>query len=151
MSYDRLALDKCLHLGSGTITTAANLAATAADWIVYNVQAPIVIRRISIFISTAVTAGNTAPIVSVYSRPTTASSAGQVTIGTLTVPNGTAAGKVVYKELSSVRVQAGYDLALAVTTKAGDAGTAAGAGFVGFMYEYDPEVPADQTKMIASA
>ena len=151
MSYDRLALDRCLNVASGTITTAANLAATAADWVVFNVQHPIVIKRISMFIKTAVTAGNTAPIVSVYSRPTTASSAGQVTIGTLTIPNGTAAGKVVYKELNSVRVHAGYDLCLAVTTKAGDSGTAAGDGFIGFMYEMDPEVPADQTKMIASA
>jgi len=138
-------------VASGTITTAANLAATAADWVVFNVQHPIMIKRISMFIKTACTFGNTAPVVSVYSRPTTASSAGQVTIGTLTIPNGTAAGKVVYKELNSVRVHAGYDLALAVTTKGGDAGTAQGDGFIGFMYEMDPEVPADQTKMIASA
>jgi hypothetical protein len=151
MSYDRLQLDRCLHLNSGTITTAANLAATAADWVVYGVQHPIVIRRISIFMTLACSASTTAPVVTVYSRPTTASSAGQVTIGTLTIPNATAAGKVVYKELNSVRVNAGNDLCLAVTTQGGGSGTAAGTGFIGLMYEMAPEVPADQPNMIASA
>lgn len=151
MSYDKLALERALTLGSGTITTAANLAATAADWVVFNVGHPILLRRIQMFIKTAVTAGNTAPIVTVYSRPTTASSSGQVSLGAITIPNGTAAGSVIYKELDSVRVSAGYDLCLSVTTKAGDSGTAAGDGFIQFVYEADPEAPANQTKMTASA
>lgn len=152
MAYnERMNIGLALSWGSNAYLTAANLAATAADWAVIKVQHPVQVRRISIFITTAVTAGLIVPTVTVYRRPTTASTSGQVLLGTLTIPNGTAAGSVVYKELESVRINAGEDLAFKVNVQATDGGTAAGAGFIGAIIEQDPEVPANQSKMIASA
>lgn len=151
MSYDMQMLGHCLSWGSNAYLTAANLAATAADWAVLKVQHPVQLKRISIFITTAVTAGQTAPQVTVWSRPTSATTANQVSLGVLTIPTAAAVGGVYYKELESVRIPAGYDLALQVSRQAADAGTAAGAGFIGFLALADQEVPANQSKMVASA
>lgn len=152
MAYnERMHVGLALAWGSNAYLTAANLAATAADWATIKVMHPIQVRRISFNVTTAVTAGTIVPTVTVHSGPTQGSASGRVLLGTLTIPNGTAAGKVVYKELESVRVPAGYDLVFRVNVQATDGGTAAGAGFAGALIELDPEIPGNQTNMIASA
>lgn len=150
MAYDNVQGHLISWSGTG-LFTAANLAATAADWAVAKVHHPIQVKRISFFVTTAVTAGTTAPKVTVYSRPTSASASGQATLGVLTIPNGAAVGAVYYKDLESVRVQPGYDLAFVVSLQATDGGTAAGAGFAVARVLEDHEVPANLSKMIASA
>lgn len=150
MSYD-LASGGMFNFTSTANGTAANLAATAADWAVMNVHFPIQVKRISFFVKTAVTASTTAPKVTLFSRPTTASASGQVTLGVLTIPSGTAAGAVIYKDLESVRVKPGYDLCFAVSLQATDSGTAAGAGFALARILEDPDVPGNMSLMTASA
>lgn len=152
MSYnERMYLGSALMWRTNAFLTGANLAATAADWAEIHCHHPVQVRRISFGVTTAVTAGTTAPTVTVYRRPTAGSNSGQVLLGTLTIPNGTAAGSVVYKELESVRVKAGEGLAFRVNVQATDGGTAAGIGFAGALIELDPEAPANQSLMIASA
>jgi len=152
MSYnERLHLAGQLMWRSNAFLTGANLAATAADWAEIHCHHPVQVRRITFGVTTAVTAGTTAPTVTVYRRPTAGSNSGQVLLGTLTIPNGTAAGSVVYKELESVRIKAGEGLAFRVNVQAVDGGTAAGIGFPGALVEMDPEVPGNQSLMIASA
>lgn len=152
MAYnERMHVGLALMWRSNAFLTGANLAATAADWAEIHCHHPIQVRRISFGVTTAVTAGTTAPTVTVYRRPTAGSSSGQVLLGTLTIPNAQAAGTVVYKELESVRVKAGEGLAFRVNVQAVDGGTAAGVGFPGALVELDPEVPANQSNMTASA
>jgi hypothetical protein len=152
MAYnERLHVGSALMWRSNAFLTAANLAATAADWAEIHCHHPVQVRRISFGITTAVTAGTTAPQVTVYRRPTAGSNSGQVLLGTLIIPNGTAAGSIVYKELESVRVKAGEGLAFRVNVQAVDGGTAAGLGFAGALVEMDPEYPGNQSLMIASA
>lgn len=151
MSYDAQMLGLCLSRSSAAWDTAANLAAAAADWAIVKVHHPVQIKRISFFVTTLVSSSLTAAKVSLFSRPTSGSASGQVTLGVLTIPTGSAVGSVIYKDLESVRVNAGYDLAFGVTLQATDAGTAAGAGFAGMIVLADPDVPANQSKMVASA
>lgn len=151
MGYDVQHLGLCLSYANTGFLTAAGLAAAGSDWMVLKVHHPVQVKRLSCFISTAITAGTTAPQVTLYSRPTSGSTAGQVSLGVLTIPTGTAVGSVVYKELESVRVAAGYDLAFVVSRTAGDAGTPGGAGYMGAVILPDPDAPANQSKMIASA
>jgi hypothetical protein len=88
--------------------------------------------------------------VTVRARPVVGSAAGQVTLGTLSIPGGTAAGKVVYKDLNQQAIQPGGSLVFEVTTAAAGGG-AAGAGLCGFIAQEDPEYPVNESSMIASA
>lgn len=151
MSYDMQALGVQLMWRSNAFLTGANLAATAADWAEIHCHTSVQVKRITFGVTTAVLAGTLAPTVTVYQRPTAGSNASQVLLGTLTIPNGTAAGSIVYKELESVRLKAGQGLAFRVNVQATDGGTAAGVGFPGALIIADPEIPANQSLMIASA
>lgn len=66
----------------------------------------------------------TAPVITFYRRPTVGTSTGEVVIGTLTAPVGTAIGKRVKKNIR-FRVIPGDEVRIAVTTAA-----TAGAGIV---------------------
>lgn len=151
MSYDLQSFHLSLSHSSTSHLTAAGLAAAGSDWSVIKVHYPVAIQRFSCFISAGVTAGTTAPQVTLYSRPTSGSTAGQVSLGVLTIPSGSTTGQVIYKDLDSVIVNAGSDLAMVVSRQAGDAGTAAGSGYMGVVVAVSPDVPASQSKMVASA
>ena len=151
MSYDMHALGAQLMWRNNAYLTGANLAATAADWAELHCHIPVQVKRITFGVKTAVTAGNVAPTVTVYQRPTSGSNSSQVLLGTLTIPNGTAAGSIVYKDLESVRIKAGQGLAFRVNTQATDNGTAAGVGFPGALILLDPEYPVNQALMVASS
>ncbi len=131
--------------------TALNLAAAAAQYTGYAVHAPVALNRISFLVTTAVTSGSVAGAVAFKQYPTFGSSTNSVAIGTLTIPNAAAVGQVYYKDVSYVRLNAGDELAVLINVQAVDAGTAAGAGFVGFTFEPAPEYVANQSNMIASA
>lgn len=137
---------------SAAPATAANLAATAAQWAGYAVCQPLQVLRLYFFCTTTVTAGLIAPKVSVVRRPTYGSSSGAVTIGSMTIPTATAAGKVVYKDIayaSTAIPQAGEELSLEVAVQATDSGTAAGVGFISISYDPVIDNAADQTNMVA--
>lgn len=109
-------------------------------------------KRLMFIVKTAVAANLTAPVVGFYYRPTPGSSSGQVLLGTLTIPNGTAANKVLYKDVEpTTNLLPGGELSLQYVTSATDSGSAAGAGFFGFDIDEIPEVAANQPNMVASA
>mgnify|MGYP003347377665 FL=1 len=103
----------------------------------------------SIAISTAVVSSG-GVVITVKNRPTVASAAGESTITTLTVPAGTAAGKVVYKDINEALIVPGGSLVFEVTTAAAGGG-AAGGGIYGFVACEDPEYKLNESSMIASA
>ncbi len=151
MAYDKKIHTLALLPRSNAMLTAANLAATAADWAEVQVLTPILVNRLLFSVTTTATAGLVAGAVTYYRRPTAGSNSGQVLLGTVTVANATAAGKVVYKDIESVRLNVGEGLAFRVNVQCTDNGTAAGAGFAGVEAVENAEVPANMTQMVASA
>lgn len=109
----------------------------------------VAIQRVAISISTAVVSSG-GVVVTVKNRPTLASATGESSITTLTIPAGTAAGKVVYKDINEALIVPGGSLVFEVTTAAAGGG-AAGAGIYGFVMSEDPEYKLNESSMIASA
>jgi len=102
-------------------------------------------------VTTAIAASTTAPVLTFRKRPTPGSSSSQSTIGTLTLPDLTAAGKVVYKDVSPVNLEPGDTICLDHTTQAVDGSAAAGAGYYMFELEDDPEYKSNISDFLASA
>lgn len=135
---------------SNASLTAASLvsAAVYASWAVME---QIQLTRIMLVVSTQTLTGLVAPVVTFWARPTPASSSGEVSLGTLTIPSGSTVGQVIYKDIESIKIPPGYDLCVEVTTAGTDGGSAAGAGFVGFKGFSNPEDPRNVAKMVKSA
>lgn len=103
------------------------------------------IQRVAVAVSTAINSTG-AVVVTVKNRPTVASASGESTITTISIPAGTAAGKVVYKDINEALIAPGGSLVFEVTTAA----TSAGAGLFGFVAAEDPEYKLNESSMIAS-
>lgn len=109
------------------------------------------INRVEALVTTAVV--SSAPVqLSVFARPTHGSATGQVLLGVLNIPAGTAVGKCVYKDLSDklVSVQAGQELVFSVTVAAAGGG-AAGAVIPMAQMDEAPEVALNQSNLVLSA
>lgn len=149
--YGEEVVDKCMVPSSNAFLTAVNLAAATGDYGLLYVGEQVVITRLMLIVTTTLVADTTAPILTFYARPTIGSTTGQVTLGTLTIPDLTAAGKIVYKNIESAKIPQGYTIAVNRSTQAASSGTAAGAGFImmkGFVAVEDPR---NVTLMVASA
>lgn len=109
------------------------------------------INRIMAFVTTALVADTATPVITVRKRPTPGSATGQTTVGTITVPDLTAIGKVLYKDVNPVEIDPGQELCFDVTTAATSAGSVAGASYMDFEGQDDPETPANEANMIKSA
>jgi hypothetical protein len=151
MSYSEEFIDKALVPSTTNFMTACNLAASTGDYGLWYVGEQVVLTRLQLIVSTTLVADVTAPVLTFYARPTFGTTTGQVSLGTLTIPDLTAAGKILYKNIESVKVPQGYTIAVNRSTQASSSGTAAGAGFVmvkGFVAVEDPR---NVSLMIASA
>lgn len=93
----------------------------------------------------------TAAVLEFNRRPTIASSSGEVAIGTLTIPDATAIGAVVYKRVTPVTFNPGEELSLELLTQGVDGSSVAGDGYYGFDIEEFPEEPANDSSMVESA
>ena len=130
--------------------TAEVLTAAVGVYGGYLVTKRMVLKRFLFYVTADIAASTTAPKVVVKRWPAYNSSVGEVTCASLTIPTGTAAGKVVYKDLAPVEFFPGDELCFEHTVQTGD-GTAAGAGFYDVIMDLEPEVPANESDMIASA
>ena len=110
-----------------------------------------VLRAAYALVTTAVAADLTAPVIAIKRRPTYGSTTGEETIDTITIPDGTAAGKVMYVNFEPVQVQAGDQIVFEITTAATDSGSAAGAAVYGLRTSVDEEEEANESDKIASA
>lgn len=131
--------------------TPLNLAAVVGNYVAYAVHSPIALNRISFLVTTAVTSGSVAGQVAFKRYPTYNSSAGSVAIGSLIIPNAASVGQVYYKDVKYVQLNAGEQLQVLIGVQAVDAGSAAGAGYIGFLFDPAPDSIGDQTNMVASA
>ena len=103
-----------------------------------------------LFAVTGETIGGTtgAPTVLFKKRPTPNSATGETTVGILTLPDTTAVGKVVYKDVTPVDFAVGDSLEISHTI---GTGTPTGMGVAYLVAYQDPEVPGNNTDMVASA
>lgn len=144
MSYSEEYLGGCV-LPTSAPSTAQSLASTG-DILVYNLGEQIELNRIMFEVSVAVVSSAPA-VISVYSRPTFGSASGQILIGTLSIPGGTAAGSILYKPVESLKLTQGTQLAFNVSTAA----TSSGSGFSMFKAFLTSEDPKNVSAMILSA
>lgn len=136
----------------GTAVIAAeNAAAAVAVHGSFLVEKQCRIKAVYFYVSIVCLAGTTAPVVRFLRRPTYGSTTGQVVLGTITIPSGTAAGKVMYKLITPTTLFPGETLTFEHTVQAADPGTPTCSGYYGFEVELDPEVPANQPNLVLSA
>ena len=136
--------------GTGVLG-AETLSAAAAVHGGYLVGKRCQIKAIMFIVTTTVAADTTAPVVELNRRPTPGSATGEVQIGQLTIPDGTAAGKVLYKEVDPVTLEVGDELSLEHVTQAADGSSAAGAGYYAFELIDAPEEFLNEDDAVASA
>ena len=131
-----------------TYTTADDIAATGDSAVIWDILTPITVKRIGALVTVA--PGAAAAIVDFDRRILTGSDAGRVskldgTNGRITIPGTTAAGKIVYKDVS-VDLNPGDQIVPEVV----DAAT---TGDARYYYEYIQrhEVAGNLTDMVESA
>lgn len=150
MSYERKLGLGYLIRKSNAHDTAENVAAAAAVYGGYYVTKPCQVTKFMFFVTTAVDADTTAPVVEVNQRPTPGSATGEVQIASITIPDGTAAGKMMYAyPATPIILNVGDELSFEHVTQAADTGTAAGAGF--YDVELVPMTSGTQSDAVESA
>lgn len=130
-------------------TLSAQSLTSAADVLTYHVASQCQLVRAMAKVTTAVVSSG-AVVVQVVRRPVNGSATGESVLATITIPAGTAQGKVVYKDVAAgTGVEAGNELIFRVSTAA--AGGGAAGAMLGLVEAIeDPEVPLNQTNMLAS-
>lgn len=147
MGYPQEFLGGALVRQSNAFDTAEVLTAAAATYGSYVAHYPVMVSKFSFQVTTAIS-DLTASVV----RLTKVSAANVTTaITSLTVPNGTAVQKVVYKDFSPVKIGVGEKLQLEHLTQGALGGTPAGAGFYGVVAHMQPENFVNETNAIVSA
>lgn len=142
-----------IHKANGLKMVGAGAADDLATAAVHTdslaVMRQVKVSRLMALVSTAVV--STGAVTVLFKRyPTFGSAAGAVTIGTLLIPAGTAAGKVIYDDVNPVNCYPGDQIVYEVTVAAAGGG-AAGAAVYDVELIEDPEVPANQSDMVQSA
>lgn len=131
-------------------STTAVVLTSAAVIKKFTFARPMILRKVAFAISTA-TVSSGGIVITAKKYPLIGSSANAVTLGTITIPGGTAAGLVYYKDMASAaKLVVGDELVFEVTTAAAGGG-AAGAGTCLFDADDNPETSANNSDMVASA
>lgn len=138
-----------IPVGTGPLGVE-DAAATAAVHGEYLCIRPCVVKRIMFNVSIACIATTTAPVLRFSKRPLQGSDTNAVVLGTLTVPDTTAIGKVMYKNITPVKFAVGDTLKLE-NSQAAVGGSIACSGYYAFEADDCPEEPANLSDMVASA
>lgn len=128
---------------------AINIAAANGTHGEFVCTVPCTVRRAFATVVLATVSTSTVPVITLkkYTAPGAGGTA--TTVGTLSVPDASAVGKVLYKDNLSTSFAVGDVLQLSWTL--GTGGSVAGEAVVTAECEYNPEVPANNTDMTASA
>ncbi len=106
------------------------------------------LRRIYFVVTTLVVGTSTDPVVTFTRRPTPGSATGESIIGTLAIPDATAVGKILFKDVDVV-LDAGDSLELSVSVAA-LGGTPAGNGLYGWDANHCPDDPNNEADVSLS-
>ena len=138
-----------LAQNAAEVLKEVDIGASSADHGELLCVRPCVVKRV-MFTLTSELAGGTsvAPNVVFTKRPTPLSATGEAVAGTLVVPDATAIGKTVYKDITPVSFAVGDSMEISHVI---GTGTPTGQGVYSFYCEEDPEVPGNNSDMIASA
>ena len=138
-----------LALNAAEVLKEMDIGASSADHGELVCVRPCIVTRVQ-FTLTGELAGGTsvAPIVHFKKRPTPLSATSESTVGSLTIPDATAIGKTVYKDVTPVAFAVGDSMELSHVI---GTGTPAGMGVYSFICEEDPEVAGNNSDMVASA
>lgn len=147
MGYPQEILAGAVVRQSNAFDTAQSITAAAAVYGSYVAHYPILVQRFTFQVSTTVS-DLTSSVVEMQ-KVTVADVTSSIT--TITVPNGTAARKVLKSDFSPVKIGIGDKLQFKLKTQGGLGGTPAGAGFHGFVASLQPEVAGNETNSITSA
>lgn len=110
---------------------------------------PCVINEVQFHVTDeAISGTTTAPTVVFTKRPTPNSATSEEVVATLTLPSGTAVGKVIYKANLSVAFEVGDSLEISHTV---GVGTPTGQGIASAICSDNPENRTNMSDMIASA
>lgn len=140
-----------LPRASNAFDTADNLAATAAVYGELYVTKPCSVSELRFQVTTTCSATTTAPVIEINRRPTPGSSTGEVLIEQITIPDTTAAGKVLVTRFAPVQLNVGDSLAFEHVTAAAGSGTPACAGFYDVTLHVDDESDGNQSDLVVSA
>jgi hypothetical protein len=110
-----------------------------------------VVTKIMFVITTLTATDTVAPKVEFNHRPTIGSATGETALGVLTIPDGSAVGKVIYKEIDPVAFEPGEELSFEHTVQGTDGSSAAGAGYYAVEFDDSPEYDGNLSNMVASA
>ena len=147
MAYPQEYIGGSLVRNSNAFDTAEVLTAAAAVYGSYTAHRPFTVSGFSFHVSTAISDLTTSVVR--LEKVTVANVTTAIT--SLTIPNGTAAQKVIYSNCSPVTVGAGDKLQMNHLTQGDLGGTPAGAGFYGFFGSFEPEVMTNETNASVTA
>lgn len=126
-----------------------DIGAASADAGELSCIVPNQVVQLQFHVTDEVVAGTTtAPTVIFTKRPTPNSATAEAAIGTLTIPDGTAVGAVIYKNITPVHFDIGDVLEVSHTV---GVGAPTGQGIAAAVCVYSPEEPANMTSVTASA
>ena len=147
MSYERKPFAFVVPNGTGVLA-ADDLSATGVHGEYICVKRFELSRLLAVVTTAVVSTG--AVVITVTQRLSPGTAAGQVTLGTLSIPAATVLGKEVYKDIDPAVVLPGQTIAFNVTTAAAGGGAAGGAVYA-FEAMDRPEQPANLANMLLSA
>lgn len=134
---------------AATVLKEIDIGASSADHGEFVCFRPCMVKRFAFAVTgEAVSGTSVAPTVIFTKRPTPLSSSGEAVVCTLTIPSGTAIGKVVYKDVTPVAFAVGDSIEVSHTV---GTGTPTGMGHAFFECEEDPEYVGNNSDMILSA
>lgn len=141
MSYDHQKMDQTI-IAAADIVTAADPIALARYFPGYQ---PILVRAVWAVMTTANTV---APSILTFKfRPTPGSAAGEIVLGTLTIPINAAIGSVYYEKVAVEPTKCTPGGEIVVQT---DGGGTAGNATLGFFGEFSWDAPGNNTRMVAA-
>ncbi len=138
-----------LAQAAAEVLVATDIGAASADHGELICVKPCRVSRLMFVMTEEVAGGTTTPPQAIFTkRPTPLSATDESVVGTLNIPDGTAVGKVVYKDVEPVAFAIGDSMELSHVI---GVGTPTGKGHFAFICEDADEVAANNSDMIASA
>jgi len=147
MAYPQEMLAQTIIVPGTPFQSAMSFTAAAGAYGTMFATYPFMVQRLSVLVTTAIL-DLTSSVVAL-DKVTVGGTTTAIT--TVTIPNLTAAGKVIKSDCTPVKIGIGDKLIFRLKTQGALGGTPAGAGFVGFLASMQPEVPGNETNSITSA
>lgn len=148
---DRFFLNSAV--ADAALGTAIAVEATAGDKFVFTAMETMEVSEFRALITVALNYDTPTAIavVTLDHRPTYGSDTGRVELAAITLANGTAAGKILYKKFTPKKIKAGEQLVVEVKTAGTGGGSIAGDWQPIIVTSPEPESHGNCSSLVASA